>query len=135
MFQYDFMQHALMAILLASIIGGIMGYLILLRRLAFAAHGLGHISFTGATLALLLQISPIFGQFLSTLSAGFLIGLLGNSVQKRDITIAVVLSLMLGLGMLFLHFFCCRPCFSAAGLCFLGPHAICALLNTAFRRR
>ncbi len=105
MFQYDFMQHALIAILIASIVGGIMGYLILLRRLAFAAHGLGHISFTGATLALLLQISPIFGQFLSTLSAGFLIGLMGDSVQKRDITIAVVLSLMLGLGMLFLHYY------------------------------
>lgn len=104
-FQYVFMQHALIAIVLASIVGGIMGYLILLRRLAFAAHGLGHISFTGATLALLLNLSPIIGQFLSTLSAGFLIGLLGNAIQKRDITIAVVLSLMLGLGMLFLHFY------------------------------
>lgn len=105
MFQYDFMQHALMAILLASVMGGVMGYLILLRRLAFAAHGLGHISFTGATLALLLQISPLWGQFLSTLSAGFLMGLLGHTLQKRDTTIAMVLSLMLGLGMLFLHYY------------------------------
>lgn len=105
MFQYAFMQHALMAILLASVIGGVMGYLILLRRLAFAAHGLGHISFTGATLALLLKISPMLGQFLSTLSAGFLMGLLGQTLQKRDVGIAVVLSLMLGLGMLFLHYY------------------------------
>lgn len=105
MFQYDFMQHALVAILLASIIGGIMGYLILLRRLAFAAHGLGHISFTGAALALLINVSPIYGQFFATLSAGFLMGLLGNTLQKRDVSIAVVLSFMLGLGMLFLHYY------------------------------
>ena len=99
------MQNALMAILLASIMGGIIGYLVLLRRLAFAAHGLGHISFTGAALALLINVSPIYGQFLSTLLAGFLMGLLGDSLQKRDVTIAIVLSFMLGLGMLFLHYY------------------------------
>ncbi len=104
-FEYAFMQHALVAIILASLIGGVMGYLILLRRLAFAAHGLGHISFTGATLALLLQISPMLGQFVATLIAGFLIGLFGHALQKRDIAIAMVLSLMLGLGMLFLHYY------------------------------
>lgn len=103
LFQYSFMQNALIAILLASLIGGIMGYLILLRRLAFAAHGLGHISFTGAALALLLKISPILGQFFSTLSAGFLMGLSGRKAQ--DIATAIILSLMLGLGMLFLHFY------------------------------
>lgn len=105
MFEYDFMQHALVAVLLAALIGGVMGYLILMRRLAFAAHGLGHISFTGATLALLLQISPIIGQFFATLSAGLFIGLFGETLQKRDIAIAMTLSLMLGLGMLFLHFY------------------------------
>lgn len=105
LFHYDFMQHALIAILFAALISGVMGYLILLRRLAFAAHGLGHISFTGATFALLINISPLWGQFVSTLSAGFLIGLMGNALQKRDVTIAIVLSFMLGLGMLFLHFY------------------------------
>lgn len=105
MFHYDFMQQALIAILLASLIGGIMGYLILMRRLAFAAHGLGHISFSGAALALLTNVSPIYGQFLSTLLAGFLMGLLGNALHKRDVTIAIVLSFMLGLGMLFLHYY------------------------------
>ena len=105
MFQYDFMQHALIAVLLAALIGGIIGYLILMRRSAFAAHGLGHISFTGATLALLLQISPMIGQFLATLSAGLLIGLFGETLQKRDVAIAMTLSLMLGLGMLFLHYY------------------------------
>lgn len=105
MFQYDFMQHALMAILLAGFIAGVVGYLTLLRRLAFAAHGLGHISFTGATLALLLGASPMLGQFGATLLAGLLIGVLGRGLEKRDIAIAMVLSLMLGMGMLFLHYY------------------------------
>ena len=104
MFQYEFMQHALVAIILAGLIAGVMGYLTLLRRLAFAAHGLGHISFTGATLALLLQVSPILGQFAATLCAGLLMGILGENLQKRDMAVAMVLSVMLGLGMLFLHY-------------------------------
>jgi zinc/manganese transport system permease protein len=54
---------------------------------------------------LLINVSPIYGQFLSTLSAGFLMGLLGNTLQKRDVTIAIILSFMLGLGMLFLHYY------------------------------
>ncbi len=103
MFQYDFMQHALWAIILASLIAGLVGYITLLRRLAFAAHGLGHISFTGATLALLLHTSPLLGQFAATLVAAYLMGLLGEDLQKRDQVIAMVLSFMLGLGMLFLH--------------------------------
>ncbi len=104
MFQYEFMQHALIAVVLAGLIAGLIGYLTLLRRLAFAAHGLGHISFTGATLALLLQTSPILGQFAATLCAGLMMGFLGENLQKRDMAVAMVLSLMLGLGMLFLHY-------------------------------
>ena len=104
MFQYEFMQHALIAIVLAGLIAGLIGYLTLLRRLAFAAHGLGHISFTGATLALLLQSSPILGQFAATFCAGLMIGFWGEDLQKRDMAVAMVLSLMLGLGMLFLHY-------------------------------
>ncbi len=104
MFQYEFMQHALIAIVLAGLIAGLVGYITLLRRLAFAAHGLGHISFTGATLALLLQVSPILGQFAATLLAGLMMGVLGENLQKRDMAVAMVLSLMLGLGMLFLHY-------------------------------
>ncbi len=104
MFQYEFMQHALIAIIVASLIAGLIGYLTLLRRLAFAAHGLGHISFTGATLALLLQISPMAGQFAATLSAALMMGFLGEDLHKRDMAVAMVLSLMLGLGVLFLHY-------------------------------
>lgn len=105
MFQYSFMTHALIAMMLAGFIGGIVGYLLLMRRLAFAAHALGHISFTGATLSLLLRISPIIGEFIATLSGGLCISLLGESLQKRDVAIAMVLSMMLGLGVLFLHYY------------------------------
>jgi len=104
-FQYDFMQHALWAILLAAFLGGLMGYLILLRRLAFAAHGLGHISFTGATFALLVNASPMLGQFAATGLAAFLMGFLGHTLQKRDTAVAMVLAVMLGLGVLCLHYY------------------------------
>lgn len=105
MFQYSFMQHALIAMVLASFVAGVMGYLTLLRRSAFAAHGLGHISFTGAAFALFLQFSPMLGQFAATVFAGVLMGLFGQALQKRDLAIALVLSFMLGLGMLFLHYY------------------------------
>ncbi len=105
MFQYSFMQHALIALLLAGLLAGVMGYLTLLRRSAFAAHSLGHISFTGATLALLLNLSPMTGELGATVFAALLMGALGQKLYKRDLAIALVLSFMLGLGMLFLHWY------------------------------
>lgn len=105
MFDYDFMRHAFSAAAIVGILSGIVGYFLVLRGQTFAGHALSHVGFAGATGAVLLGVPPLAGLIAFTLLAGFGMGVLGDRLQGRDVAIGVVLSLSLGLGLLFLHFF------------------------------
>ena len=50
-------------------------------------------------------ISPLWGLIAMTLAAGIGMGLLGEKLHQRDVAIGIVLSLSMGLGLLFLNFF------------------------------
>ncbi len=105
MLKYDFMLHAFAASGMVAIIAGLVGFFLVLRQQTFAGHALSHVGFTGATGAALLGISPIWGLLGVTLAAGLGMGALGEKLSGRDVAIGVILSLSLGLGLLFLHFF------------------------------
>lgn len=105
MFHYEFMQHAFIAGTLAAILAGIVGYFVVIRKLSFAAHALGHIGFAGASGALLIGLTPMMGQFILTVSAALGIGALGRRLSKSDMAIGIILSFCLGLGTLFLYFY------------------------------
>jgi zinc/manganese transport system permease protein len=101
---YDFMRNAFLATTIVGIVAGVVGYFLVLRGETFAGHALAHVGFPGATGAVLLGLSPIAGLSLFTVVAGLGIGLLGNRAN-RDVAIGIVLTLSLGLGLLFLHFY------------------------------
>ncbi|MES2998869.1 MAG: metal ABC transporter permease [Pseudomonadota bacterium] len=105
MFEYDFLRNALVAGTIAAILAGVVGYFMVIRRLAFAGHALGHIGFAGATGAGLIGLSPLMGQLLLTIMAAIGMGALGHRASKSDIAIGIVLAFSLGLGVLFLHFY------------------------------
>jgi len=105
MLQYSFMQHAFEAGTLVAIVAGVIGYFVVLRRSSFAAHGLSHAGFTGAAGAVLLGINPIFGLFAFTMGGALLMAALGKRAVNRDVQIGVVLSFMLGLGLLFVSLY------------------------------
>ena len=105
MLDYDFMQNAFAAATIVAIVSGAVGYVLVLRRQIFAGHALSHVGFTGATGAVLLGTSPLWGLVLATVAAGVGMGLLGEKLAQRDVAIGIVLSISLGFGLLFLHFF------------------------------
>ncbi len=105
MLEFDFMQNAFMAATIVAFVSGSVGYFLVLRGQTFAGHALSHIGFTGATGAVLIGVSPLWGLVLMTVLGGIGMGLLGDQIQKRDVAIGVVLSVSLGFGLLFLHFF------------------------------
>jgi zinc/manganese transport system permease protein len=102
---YDFMRTAFAASGVVAILAGFVGFFLVLRGQTFAGHALSHVGFTGATGAVLLGLSPLFGLIAFTVIAGFVMGLLGEKLSQRDVAIGMMLSLALGLGLLFLHFF------------------------------
>ncbi|WP_153101018.1 metal ABC transporter permease [Paraburkholderia hayleyella] len=105
MLEYDFMVNAFAASGIVAVLSGIVGYFLVLRGQTFAGHALSHVGFTGATGAVLIGLSPIWGMIGFTLAAGIGMGALGEKLAGRDVGIGMVLSLALGFGLLFLHFF------------------------------
>ncbi len=105
MFEYDFMRTAFAASGIVAVLAGITGFFLVLRGQTFAGHALSHVGFTGATGAVLLGLPPLAGLVGFTVLAGFGMGMLGEKLSERDVAIGMMLSLALGLGLLFLHFF------------------------------
>ena len=105
LFHYEFMVHAFEAGTVVAIVAGAIGYFVVLRSSAFAAHALSHIGFAGATGAVVLAVNPIFGLLAFTAGAGIAIGALGNRLRGRDVTIGIVLAWTLGLGVLFISLY------------------------------
>jgi zinc/manganese transport system permease protein len=105
MLEYDFMRNAFAAAGVAAVVSGLVGYFLVLRGQTFAGHALSHIGFAGATGAVLIGIASVWGLVGFTVAAGIGMGLLGERISGRDVAIGVVLSLALGFGLLFLHYY------------------------------
>jgi zinc/manganese transport system permease protein len=105
MFEYDFMRSAFAASGIVAVLAGLVGFFLVLRGQTFAGHALSHVGFTGATGAVLFGLSPLAGLVGFTVIAGFAMGALGERLSQRDVAIGMMLSLALGLGLLFLHFY------------------------------
>ncbi len=102
---YDFMRNAFAAAGLVAVMSGLVGFFLVLRGQTFAGHALSHVGFTGATGAVLIGVSPLWGLVGVTVAGGVGMGLLGERLAGRDVAIGMVLATALGLGLLFLHFF------------------------------
>jgi len=105
MLSYGFVIDALAAGGIVAVVAGIVGFFLVMRGQTFAGHALSHVGFAGATGAVLIGVAPFWGLIALTLVAGLAMGLLGERVSGRDVAIGMVLSLALGLGLLFLHFY------------------------------
>ncbi|QIV96654.1 metal ABC transporter permease [Allofrancisella inopinata] len=104
-FNYTFMQNAFIAGSIIAVMCGVISFFVIIRRLSFASHALGHISLTGAAGAVLINLSPMTGQLVINLIAGTLMGTFGDKVKKNDIAIGIVLTFFLGLGTYFLFLY------------------------------
>jgi zinc/manganese transport system permease protein len=104
-FEYDFMRTAFAAAGAAAALSGAVGYFLVLRGQTFAGHALSHVGFTGATGAALFGLPPLAGLVAFSALAGAVMGYFGEKWAERDVAIGMTLSLALGLGLLFLHFY------------------------------
>lgn len=105
MLEFTFMQNAYEAGTVIAIVAGIVGYFVIIRRSAFAAHAIGHVGFSGAAGAVLIGVNPVYGLLLFTTSGATGMALLGRRASTRDVEIGTVLAFMLGIGLLFLSLY------------------------------
>jgi zinc/manganese transport system permease protein len=99
--QSQFMVHALIGGSLVAVAAGLLGYFVITRQNAFAAHALAHIGFPGATGAILVGAPVLLGLAVFCVGGGLLIGLFGRRVADREMATGTILALATALGVLF----------------------------------
>jgi zinc/manganese transport system permease protein len=99
--QSPFMEHALIGGSLVAVAAGLLGYFVITRQNAFAAHALAHIGFPGATGAILIGVPVTLGLAVFCVGGGLLIGLFGRRVADREMATGTILALATALGVLF----------------------------------
>jgi zinc/manganese transport system permease protein len=98
---WQFMRSAYEAGTVVALVSGVVGYFVVLRRTAFAAHALSDMGFPGAAGAALIGVNPVVGMLVFTLTVGAVMGTLGERVRGRDTVVGIVLAFSLALGYLF----------------------------------
>lgn len=102
-FQYQFLQNAVIASMLASIVCGIIGVIIVEKKLVMMSGGIAHTSYGGIGLGYLLGFEPIIGAFLISAGAAFGIGFIKRKGGTHsDVVIGLFWSLGMALGILFI---------------------------------
>lgn len=100
-----FMRHAFIAASCVAVAGSLVGYFVVLRRQAFAAHALSNVGFAGAAGASLLGVDPMLGLLAFVLLAALLMAAAGDRTGERDAGVGMVLMFALGLGVLFINLY------------------------------
>jgi zinc transport system permease protein len=108
--EHTFMRNALLSGLLASAACGVVGTLVVVRRIAFIAGGIAHCVLGGIGAAIYMQtvhgwkwLDPLYGALLSALLAAVVIGMISVKAKERtDTVIGAVWAIGMATGILFL---------------------------------
>jgi zinc/manganese transport system permease protein len=96
-----FMRDALLGGTIVALAAGLLGFFIVVRNTAFAAHAVAHIGLPGATGAVLVGLPIGLGLGAFCVGGAIVIGALGKRVGDREVATGTVLAMAIGLGLLF----------------------------------
>jgi zinc/manganese transport system permease protein len=107
--EYHFMVNALVAGGIVAVMAALVGWLMVLRREAFAGHTLSMMAFPGASGAALIGIPAAWGYFAfcgaGALAIGRFSGASRSSLDQRSASIGAVQAAALALGFLFVSLY------------------------------
>ncbi len=96
-----FMRDALLGGTTVALAAGLIGYFVVIRNTAFAAHALAHIGLPGATGAVLVGLPVALGLGIFCVGGALVIGVLGKRASERDVATGTVLAMAIGLALFF----------------------------------
>lgn len=100
---YQYLQNALLSSLLASVVCGLIGVVVIEKKLVMMTGGIAHTAYGGVGLGYLLGFTPIYGALIFAILAALGIGKLKTKGSDRsDIAIGMFWSLGMALGILFI---------------------------------
>ena len=100
--QYDFLRHALVAGLLASLVCGVIGSLVVVYRIVFLAGGIAHTAYGGVGMAFYFGFSPFLGTLgVCLASALALSGITLRRKHRSDAVVGALWAAGMAVGILF----------------------------------
>ena len=96
-----FMVHAWEIGSIVAVVGGVIGFFVVLRGAAFEAHAIPNGAFAGAAGASLIGVSPLLGLGVFAIGAALVIAFLSRR-GRPDVVTALALVMMLALGAAFI---------------------------------
>lgn len=101
LFQYDFLQKALLTSVMVGIICGVVGCFIILRGMALMGDAISHAVLPGVAIAYMLGINFFAGAVVSGVLTAISIGFVSqNSRIKNDISIGIMFTAAFALGII-----------------------------------
>jgi len=101
--EYTFMQHALLAGLLAAVACGIIGVYVVVKRMVFISGGISHASFGGIGLGYYLGINPVLGALFFTVASALSMGVVTRRTRlAEDTAIGILWAIGMALGIIFI---------------------------------
>lgn len=105
LFQYQFLQNALLTSVMVGLISGVIGSFIILRGMSLMGDAISHAVLPGVALSYMIGGSYIIGASLFGLAASALIGFITEkSKLKNDTAIGIVFSTFFALGIILISF-------------------------------
>lgn len=102
-FQFEFMQNAFFAAIFASIACGVMGALVVTKKITYISGGIAHAAFGGIGLGYFLGINPLYSLIPFSVLSALGIGLLSKKFQvAEDAAIGIFWAMGMSLGVLFI---------------------------------
>ncbi|HXT21513.1 MAG TPA: metal ABC transporter permease [Thermoanaerobaculia bacterium] len=101
---FEFVRHALVAGLLASVLCGVVGTFVVVKRLVFISGGISHAAFGGLGICYYLGVDYRWGA--SAVAVGSALALAGagrDRGRSHDATIGILWAVGMAVGIVFLH--------------------------------
>ena len=100
---YEFIQNAILAGLLASIVCGLIGPFVVARQMVFISGGLSHAAFGGLGIAYFIGVNPLYGATVFVLLSAAGVGLLKEKTGRTDLFIGILWAAGMAIGITFIH--------------------------------
>lgn len=103
LFEYQFLQNAFISGILASIVCGMIGVIVIEKKLVMMSGGIAHTAYGGVGLGYLMGFEPMIGAFIFSICAAIGIGYIKRKGStSSDVIIGLFWSLGMALGILFI---------------------------------
>ncbi|MBI2299328.1 MAG: metal ABC transporter permease [Armatimonadetes bacterium] len=101
---YEFGRNALMAGTLVALLSAVVGFFVVLRRMAFVASGISHAALGGVAIGVLLHQSPVLWAIAFSIVVALLMAALGKRGVHEDTAMGVFFPASMAFGVVVVSF-------------------------------